>query len=296
MLEIRQRTGWLFVAVVVAHVILISAQAKTGRGVPILESVVFGLFAEVQRGATTAVGSVQRTWQDYFVLQEVRRENEDLKEEVAQLRISLQRERTVAEQARGLQSLLELRQELPLATTAARVIGGGASPEFRTITIDKGTGDGVLPDMAVIAPSGVVGRVIQPSARAAKVQLLIDSDAAAGALVERSRAQGVAVGTKSGLRLDHVTGSADIQVGDRVVTSGIEGIFPSSIDGEYPRGFVIGHIESVERSTLGFRNITIRPAVDFSSLEAVLVVLSRPSGEGLETAAAGSGGDRTEAR
>ena len=296
-LEIRQRTGWLFVGVVFAHVILISAQAKTGRGVPVLESVVFGLFAEVERGTNTAVGGARSTWQDYFALQEIREQNERLSRDVANLKIELQREQTMAGQARSLQQLLDLRNELPVATIAARVIGGGASPDFKTITIDKGTQDGVAPDMAVIAPQGVVGRVIQPSSRAAKVQLLIDSDSAAGAIIDRSRAQGVAVGVTSGLRLAHVAASADIQVGDRLVTSGIDGIFPASppIDGRYPRGFAIGHIESVERGAGGFKSIVVRPAVDFTSLETVLVVTTRPSAEALE-AAASPRGNGNEAR
>jgi rod shape-determining protein MreC len=297
LLEIRQRTGWLFVAVVVAHVLLISAQAKTGRGVPMLEAVVFGVFAEVNRAAAAAVGAVRGTWQDYVDVQEIRRQNETLRDDLARLQIALQRERTAAERARSLQALLGLREEVAQATVAARVIGGSASPEFRTITIDKGTDDGVRPDMAVISPAGVVGRVVQPSTRAAKVQLLIDSDAAAGGLVERSRAQGVVVGTKAGtgLRLDHVNGSADIQVGDRVVTSGIEGIFPPAIDGEYPRGFVIGHIESIDRTSAGYRSIAVRPAVDFSSLEDVLVVLDRPSDVVFDTAHA-ERGPRDEVR
>jgi len=279
-LEIRQRTGWLFVAVVVGHIILISTQAKTGRGVSLLQSVIFGAFAEVQRTTTGGVTSVQHAWQDYFALQEVRRENETLKEELATLRIAMQRETDAAKQVETLQAMLELRQELPFKATGARVIGGAASPEFRTITIDKGTQDGVRSDMAVIAPSGVVGRVVQPTARAAKVQLLIDTDAAAGATVERSRAQGIIVGTKTGYRLDYVPSSADIQVGDRVVTSGLEGIFADAsrpIDGKYPRGFVIGHIQSLQRGAGQYTQVVVKPAVEFTSLEAVLVVLTPPA-------------------
>src|SRR5215510_16169022 len=92
--------------------------------------------------------------------------------------------------SRTLQGLLDLKSAVPLKTTAASVIAGGASPEFRTITIDKGTGDGLAADMAVLSPAGVVGRVIMPVKHASKVQLLIDRDAAAGAIVERTRAQG----------------------------------------------------------------------------------------------------------
>jgi rod shape-determining protein MreC len=101
------------------------------------------------------------------------------------------------------------------------------------------------------------------------VQLLIDLNAAAGALVERSRAQGVVVGTGSDmLKLDYVSGSAEIQTGDIVTTSGIDGI--------YPKGFVIGRVEKVERSGGAYGAITVRPAVDFSMLEEVLVVLTPP--------------------
>jgi rod shape-determining protein MreC len=268
LLDIRQRTGWLFMAVVVGHILLISTQVSTRRGVPVLEALTFGVFAEVQRAASSAIGSVRDTWQNYFALQEIRRENQELRTEVAQLRIGLQQERALAEQTRTLQKLLDMRSAISLETTGATVIAGGASPDFRTLTIDKGSREGLRPDMAVISPAGVVGRVILPTARAAKVQLLIDRDAAAGAVAERSRAQGVVVGTGTSLRLDHVPGTADIKVGDRVVTSGIEGI--------YPKGFEIGQIESIERRAGEFSAVIIRPAVEFSALEAVLVVLTPP--------------------
>ena len=283
LLDVRQRTGWLFMAVVVGHILLISTQVSTRRGVPVLESLTFGVFAEVQRAATSGLGSVRDVWTNYFALQEIRRENQDLRAEVAQLRVGLQQERALAGQSRMLQKLLDMRMETPLQTTAATVIAGGASPDFRTMTIDKGTNGGLKPDMAVIAPAGVVGRVILPTGRAAKVQLLIDRDAAAGAVTERSRAQGVVVGTGTSLRLDHVPGTADLAVGDRVVTSGIEGI--------YPKGFEIGKIESFERRAGDFSAVIIRPAVEFSSLEAVLVVLTPPStdvGAGTPAADAGS--------
>jgi len=271
LLDIRQRTGYLFIAVIVAHIILISAQVNTRRGVPVLEAVTFGVFAEVQRAASLVISGVRASWSDYFALQQVRQENERLQQELARLRITLQQERALAQQSRMLQDLLTLKSGTPLATTAAAVIGSGASPDFRTITIDKGTAEGLRPDMSVVAPAGVVGRVITPSARAAKVQLLIDRNAAAAAVVERSRAQGVVEGTGGNLRLNYVSGTADVKVGDRLVTSGIEGI--------YPKGFVIGQIESIQRGAGEFSAIVVTPAVDFSSLEAVLVVLTPPSSD-----------------
>ena len=269
LLDIRQRIGYLFIAVTIGHIILISAQVNTNRGIPILEAVTFGVFAEVQRAASSAIGGMRTSWTDYVALQQVRTENEQLQKEISQIRVGLQQERALAQRSRTLEQLLGLRtQAVDLTTVAANVIAGGASPDFRTITVDKGTADGLRPDMAVIAPAGVVGRIITPSARAAKVQLLIDRNAAAGALVERSRAQGVAEGSGGDLRLNYVSGTADIQVGDTVVTSGIDGI--------YPKGFVIGQIQSVQRGAGVFDTIVLRPAVDFSSIEAVLVVTTAP--------------------
>jgi rod shape-determining protein MreC len=271
-LDIRQRTGWLFMAVIVGHILLISAQVNTQRGVPMLEEVTFGSFAEVQRAATSAIATVRDNWTNYVVLQDVRAENAKLKDEIAALQIGLQQERALAQQSRALQGLLDLKSSVQLKTTAASVIAGSASPEFRTMTIDKGTGDGLASDMAVLAPAGVVGRIIMPAGRAAKVQLLIDRDAAAGAIVERSRAQGIVVGTGTDrFRMDHVQSAADIKVGDRLVTSGIEGI--------YPKGFVIGQIESLNRQAGEFTDVMVRPAVEFSELESVLVVLAPPASE-----------------
>jgi rod shape-determining protein MreC len=276
LLDIRQRTGWLFGAIVVSHIILISAQVTTKRGVPVLQEVTFGAFAEMQRGATSAFGSAREGWQNYFALQEIRRENDQLKQEVTKLRVSLEQERNIAQQARTLQQLLDLRSATGFETAAAMVIGSGADPEFRTITIDKGTQDGLRPDMAVMSPAGIVGRILMPTARAAKVQLIIDRDAAAGVLIERSRVNGVVEGLGSGeelgfkagmISLNYVPSSADVKRGDRVVTSGIDGI--------YPKGVPVGEIQSAERAGGEWR-IRVKPAVDFAALEAVLVVLKAP--------------------
>jgi rod shape-determining protein MreC len=288
LLDIRQRTGWLFAAVTVAHLVLISAQVNSRRGVPLLEEIIFGRFADVQRVASGGVGSLRAVWGNYVALRDTERENVRLRQEIAQLRIGLQTERALAQQSRALQELLDLRSSLEVSTTAASVIAGGASPDFRTITIDKGADDGLRANMSVIAPEGVVGRIILPSARAAKVQLLIDRNAGAGVLVERSRAQGVVVGTGTDeLRLEYVSETADIRMGDLVVTSGTDGIYPASTTaGGIPKGFAIGRIESIERRASGFGAIVVRPAVDFSSLEVVLVVTggaskSRASGPGV---------------
>ena len=267
LIDIRQRSGLLFGLLTVAHIILVSTQVGPAREVSLVEAVVFGAFAEVQRGATAAIGSVNGAWGDYLALRAVRSENKVLHSEIGRLQVTLQQEQALAAQARTLQKLLELQQSTPLQTMAAVLIGGGASPDFRTVSIDKGTRDGLRQDLAVMAPSGVVGRIILPSIRASKVQLLIDRNAAAGVLIERSRAQGIVVGNGSErLHMDFVANGADLLAGDRVVTSGTDGI--------YPKGLVIGQIESFGREAGAYRDVVVRPTVVFSTLEAVLVVLT----------------------
>jgi rod shape-determining protein MreC len=266
-LDVRRNNVYLFIAVIVTQVAIISAQVSTASGAPVLEAVAFGALSELQRVGSFVVGSVTGVWTGYVDLRGLRWENQALKRELGSARIALQQERARATRTRTLEQLLDLRARVTVETAAADVIAAAATPEFRTVTIGKGARDGLRRDMAVIAPAGVVGRVIVPAAHAAKVQLLIDRNAAAGALIERTRAQGVATGIgENRLRLEYVSGSAELAVGDTVVTSGIDGI--------YPKGFVIGWIERVERSGGAYAAITIRPAVDFSSLEEVLVVLT----------------------
>lgn len=278
LLDIRERAGILFLVVVFAHILLISAQVNARSGVPVLEAVTFGVFAEVQRGVSSVVSGVRHVWSGYIGLRGVRAENDALKRRLAEVEIARQAQQALADRARGLEKLLGLRDRVNLQTTAAEIIGAGATPDFRTITIDKGTHDGLRPDLAVIAPAGIVGRLVVPSARSAKVQLLVDRNAAAGAIVERSRAQGVVVGAgEELLDLENVSEAADVVVGDVVVTSGIEGI--------YPKGFIIGRVEVVEKNGPSYKRIIVKPAVDFSSLEEVLVVTTptppKDAGEGV---------------
>ena len=267
--DIRQRTAVLFIAVMLGHILLISAQVNSKSGVPILEAVTFGLFSEVQRSASSVTGGVHHGWTGYVNLRGARAENEQFKQQIKALQVQLQQERAAAQRAHQLEALLGFQQQLQLKTVAAGVIGSGASPEFRTATIDRGSGDGLKVNMPVIAGSGLVGRIVTLAPRAAKIQLLVDRNFGAGALVERSRAQGVVLGTGEDLlRMEYVTGVADVKPGDTIVTAGVDGI--------YPKGFVIGKVESVGKGNGIYKVIKVRPAADFTRLEDVLVVTTPP--------------------
>jgi len=267
LLDIRRNSGYLFLAVMLGHVILISAQVNSRSGVPVLESVTFGLVAEAQRGLSLGVARLRRTWDRYVWLRGVESENANLRRQLDALQVQYQERRALSDRARSLEDLLALRDRSNLETVAAEIIAASASPDFRTLTIDKGASQGLKRDMAVIANDGAVGRIVVASSSAAKVQLLIDRNAAAGAVIERSRAQGVALGGGDArLRLEYVAEASDVVVGDLVVTSGIDGI--------YPKGFTIGNVDAVEKAGPAYKRISIKPAVNFSALENVLVVLT----------------------
>ena len=269
MLDIRKRTGWIFCGAMVAQILLVSAQVETKSGVRALNAVTFEVFSRIEHGTSSFVKGGQGFWGNYIGLRGVKAENDALKKRVAELEVQLQQEHALAARSQRLQALMDLKSQAAVPTIAAEVIAGNADPVMRTITIDRGSDDGVQADMAVIAPGGVVGRVIGPVARgAARVQLLVDRNAAAGALIERTRSGGMVVGVEANppLRMELVSNLADVQPGDAVVASGVDGIFP--------KGYGIGKVEKAERTSGLYYTITVRPSVDFSGLEEVLVVLT----------------------
>jgi rod shape-determining protein MreC len=271
MLDIRRRTGVLLLVVTVAQLILISAQVQSKSGIPVLQEVTFGVFARMQGGTWGVLRSIRDVWGNYVWLRGARAENETLKKQLGELQVQLQEQQGLASRTSKLQELLGLQTNTKLPTLAAEVIAGNPNPGMLTITIGRGSADGVQADMAVIAPAGVVGRIVgPPAAHAARVQLLIDRNAAAGALIERTRAGGMVVGGDRDppLTMDLVSNLSDVKIGDTVIASGVDGI--------YPKGFAIGRVEASERGSGLYRAITVRPSVDFSSLEEVLVVLVPP--------------------
>jgi rod shape-determining protein MreC len=271
MLDVRRRTGVLFGAAMVAQIILVSAQVQSRSGVKVLSLVTFEVFSRIERATFGVFSGTRGVWQNYFALRGVRAENEALRRQVADLGVQLQEQRALAARSERLQSLMDLKSRATVPTIAAEVIAGNPNPGMRTVTIDRGTADGVQADMAVISPAGIVGRILgTPARHAARVQLIIDRNAAAGALSERTRSGGMIVGTdtRPALRMDLVSNLADVKEGDAVVSSGVDGI--------YPKGFAIGTVEKSERGSGLYRTVTVKPAVDFSSLEEVLVVLVPP--------------------
>jgi rod shape-determining protein MreC len=266
-----RRTLHLLLILSLGHVLLISAQVQSKSGVPVLEAAAFGTFAGIQTAASGVADTGRSFWSTYLGLRGAARENEDLRRRVLELEGQVQEQEARLVEIEALRAALALQRSSEWPTVAARVIAGSPDPGALTVTIDRGSADGVEPDMAVIGARGVVGRVVnRPTRHAAQVQLIVDRRAALGARLERSGAGGVAIG-RSGdppMHLTRVPNDTDVRPGDRVVTSGQDRI--------YPAGLLIGVVEEAERGDETYRLITLRPAVDFSYIDLVLVVLARP--------------------
>ena len=269
MIDLTRRTGVSLLVAVVGHIVLLSTQANTASGVPVFQAITFAVFSEVQRAVSGTAAGASGLWNAYFELRTVRTENESLRRELDAVRLQWQMDRAGAQRVRGLEALLGLRDSAGLATIGARIIAGDATPYFRTVTIDRGRRDGVRRDSAVLSATGVVGRVVgEPGSRASRVQLLLDRNAAAGALIERTRVAGLVMGSEDDqlLRMAYVSNLEDVEVGDTVVTSGVDGI--------YPKGFVIGDVTLVRRGPRLYRTILVRPRIRFGDLDEVLVAVS----------------------
>jgi len=265
----RRRTLTLLVVLCLGHVLLISSQVPAKDGSSVLGAATFGAVARFQAAIGGVAGGLQGAWAHYVALGGASRENDALRARVLELEGQLQGERARASRVDGLEDALNLQRSLVAPTLAARVIAGNSVPGVLTVNIDRGAADGVQPNMAVINGRGVVGRVIgRPSARAATVQLLIDRTAAAGAMLEATGTAGsVAGGFADGyLRLGLISSATPIGIGERVVSSGQDGI--------YPHGFLIGQVLQIN-GTGKTREILVTPAVRFERLDVVLVVLAR---------------------
>lgn len=262
----RFRRYGLLVSVLLVSLLLLTVQTRvggTGRAgelVGLVVTPVQNLLVKIHRGA---VG----LWAAYVDWKTVRTENVVLRAENERLRVqALQAADTRDENAR-LRQMLALRDRLPLSTLAGDVIGREAGGWVRTLTINRGRGDGVGQQTPVIVPAGLVGRVVQVRARAAVVQLLNDPTSTVGAVVQRTRTAGLVEGDPGGtVRFKFMArDGAGVAPGDLVVTSGLGALFP--------KGLPVGRVIAVEdKGSALFHFAVIAPAVDFSRVEEVLLL------------------------
>ena len=204
-------------------------------------------------------------WSGYVDLRSVRQDNRRLREENQQLKIQQALWEQDSSQAHRLQALLDFKQHFIHQTLAAQVIGSSGTETSRVLYLDRGSHDGVKPDMAVITPDGIVGKVARSFANTSQVLMITDHTSGVGGLLESSRLHGIVSGTPHGdLALRYIMQEETVQKGDRVLTSGGDRIFP--------KGLQIGTISEIGRGGDGFYSLTLTPAANLNRLEEVLVV------------------------
>ena len=204
--------------------------------------------------------------ENYLTLSGFKSENERLRKRILALEVERQRLLEAEATNRKLQKLLDFRVQLPGKPVTASIISNSASSWFQGCILDKGSADGVHKDMAVVTPLGVVGKVVSVTGRSAKVILLTDANSGIDVMVQRSRSRGIVSGSlDSGTVLKYMKRSEDVQVGDRLITSGLDGVFP--------KGLMAGTVIKVNKQSLGlFQSIEVLPAVQSALVEEVLVV------------------------
>jgi rod shape-determining protein MreC len=205
-------------------------------------------------------------WEEYAALRHVREENRQLRRDLGLLQKQNADLRESAIAAQRLAGLLEFKEQFIAQTVAARVIGRDSTNWYGGVVLNKGDRDGIRPEMGVMTPAGVVGRVVKTGPYSSMVLLVTDPHNAITGIIQRSRDEGIVEGTSQGrARIKYLPLLASVRVGDTVVTSGLTGGFP--------RGIVIGAVLSIQKEEGElFQSAEITPEADLSKLEEVLVI------------------------
>ena len=251
---------------IAATVIVININSRRSPLTDPTGGVAVGFFAPFQEGFATATGFISGIWRDYFALVGVAEENQLLHRQLRQARADLNQFEETRQANRRLRGLLNFRTRTTGDAIAAEVVGRDPSPWFKTIIINKGYQDGVTKASPVVVPEGIVGLVVAATAHYAKVLLIIDQNSSVDAKVQATRARGVVKGDPTGRgSFNYVLRKHAISLGDSVITSGLDGVFP--------KGLPIGRVSEIVRLSAGiFQEIAITPYVDFDTLEEVLVL------------------------
>ena len=206
----------------------------------------------------------------YDTLAGFRSENERLRKRLQNLEIERQRLLEAEATNQQLQKLLDFRSELPKGAITATIIANSATSWFQSCVLNKGSADGVRKGMAVVTPLGIVGKVVAVTGRTAKILLLTDPNSGIDVLVQRTRSRGIVSGSlESGTVLKYMKRSEDVQEGDRLVTSGLDNVFP--------KGLLVGTVIKVRKQNRGlFQSVEVWPAVQAARVEHVLVVSAQP--------------------
>src|SRR6202140_4753647 len=262
----RHKSVVLLAGVIVLQVVLLAVQIKRDSQGRLLRVWTVGAVSPFERAGAQGILNMRGTWSRYFALQNTSRENEELKRENDTLKLRVNQLQSKAAESDRLAALLNFRQsQRDVPMLAARVIGTGADAS-QTIYLDRGERDGIRRDMGVITPDGVVGKVIESYRDTAQVLLLTDRDSGVGAMLSDSRIQSPVGGTGEPLlSMKYIPTDDKVNVGEQVVTSGMDRIFP--------RDLPVGTVAEIKTGR-PFQQVRVRPAANLARLEEVIVLLT----------------------
>jgi rod shape-determining protein MreC len=267
----RYRNLTILVGVLFLQVLGLAVQVKRSTEAEhtrLIRIWVVDAITPLERGLVQLQNGGRNLWNNYCFLRGVRAENRNLKEQVEQLRLAQVRLSEDAGQAHRLQALLAFKEQFIAKTVPAQVIGSSGSDLSRSIYIDKGSSDGITADMPVITAGGIVGKVLRVYPSTSLVLMISDQSSGVGALLEKSRLQGVLRGTPDGeLILERVMSDEQVAPGEVVLSSGGDQVFP--------KGLPVGTVTKASPGKEMFLNIHVKPAADLSRLEEVLVVTEK---------------------
>ena len=246
--------------------LLLSSTSRSRQPRDPLARLVIEAMRPLQSTAAVSLDALTRAWRTYVALIGVRQENEALRRRVLDLEQEAVRYAEVEQTDKRLEELLNFRSTLRGDVQAARIIGRDPLPWSGTMVISKGESDGVGKNRAVLSPFGVVGQTMATSANAARVLLITDHNSGVDAVVQRTRARGIVEGgLDGGCVMKYLKRGEDVEVGDRIVTSGLDGVFP--------KGIMIGTVTRLTRGTRGLLQVAeVQPSVPLDRIEEVLVV------------------------
>lgn len=265
---IPRRPTLLFIVVLSLLFVLMSFSSQTryvGETRTMFERTVMTIFSPVPRFVNWVGGTIQDMHHGYLDMRRAVNENVQLRRKVASLTTENLKLRQSGSDLRRLRSLLAYSEQFDFQTSMAQTIMLDTAGRFKSIIIDRGSKEGVEVNDVIANANGLIGRVVLTTNDLAKIQLVNDSNCAVGALVERTRRQGVVRGNGSTIvQMFDIPTLADVQPGDRVLTAGIDGI--------YPKGIPIGTVVRSEPGQSLFKTVTVQPAVDLGTIEEVIVI------------------------
>jgi rod shape-determining protein MreC len=262
----RYRNLSVLVAAILAQLVLLAYQHKTSSDVRLIRVWAVGAVTPLARVIETGRSGISHFFTDYFVLLDVREENKRMKTELDRIKMDNQYLRAELSTADRARSLAIFQTQSPSKTVAAHIIGDTTAPGSKVVIIDRGSGSGIEPGMAVITPDGIVGKVTKVFPTASFILLVTDQTFAAGVISQNNRVHGTLKGQDyaGGAKVEHVQNEQKIDQGEWFFTSGDDRIFPKGL----PVGEVITvHPGKTEKeifvSLSGFKN----------GLEEVLIVV-----------------------